>query len=153
MKNTDNLGATDEEVKDSLREDVALAFKTCNQQRARIAELERGLAAAKEGIIRREEDISALASAKAYKFLDEAFLSLMNDIGRLGHEKFGADAFEVNGSKRNIPRHRKDEIMRHAHRHLWSYEDGVPHDKLGTLQGHLAAASFNAMLEFIFFSG
>ena len=46
-KPTDNLGATDEEVADSLREDVIAAFKICNQQRARIADLESELATLK----------------------------------------------------------------------------------------------------------
>ena len=151
----DNLGATDDEVKDSLREDVVLAFKTCNQQRARIATLERELAAAKEGVILREEAISALTAAKPnpYEFLNPDFLELMNDIGRLGHETFGADAFEVAGSKRQIARHMKSAILRHAHQHLWLYEDGVKHDKTGNLQGHLGAVAFNAMLEFYFSQG
>ena len=154
-KPTDNLGATDEEVADSLREDVIAAFKICNQQRARIADLESELAAAKEGVILREEAIFALTAAKPspYEFLDPNFLALMNDIGRLGHEKFQNDSFEVAGNKRRIARHRKEEIMAHAHRHLWLYEDGVPHDKLGTMQAHLAAAAFNCMLEYIFSQG
>lgn len=77
----------------------------------------------------------------------------MNDIGRLGHEKFGADAFEVAGSKRQIRRHEKREIMFHAREHTHDYEAGLPHDKLGTLQAHLAAAAFNCMLEYIFAQG
>ena len=36
----DNMGATHEEVVDSLQDDVALAFKTCNEQRNRIARAE-----------------------------------------------------------------------------------------------------------------
>ena len=88
-----------------------------------------------------------------YEFLNPDFLDLMNEIGRLGHEKFGADAFEVAGSKRQIARHRKADILRHAHQHLWLYEDGMKHDKTRNLQGHLAAAAFNAMLEFIFSKG
>ena len=88
-----------------------------------------------------------------YEFLDESFLALMNDIGRIGHEKFGANAFEVNGPQRRIPRHQKAEILRHAHQHLWLYEDGVKHDKTGNLQGHLGAVAFNAMLEFYFSQG
>jgi len=88
-----------------------------------------------------------------YEFLDESFLALMNDIGRLGHEKFGADAFEVSGTNRKIPRHQKDEIIIHAYDHLRDYDHGVPHDKLNTTRAHLAAAAFNAMLEFIFSQG
>ena len=44
-KPEDNLGATTDEVSDSLRDYVKLAFKTCNQQRVRILELEAKLAA------------------------------------------------------------------------------------------------------------
>ena len=90
---------------------------------------------------------------RPFEFLDERFLALMNDIGCIGHEKLGADAVELNDGSRRIPRHQKVEIMAHAHRHLWAYENGVKHDKLGTLQGHLAATAFNAMLEYIFSQG
>ena len=90
---------------------------------------------------------------KQYEFLDESFLALMNDIGRIGHEKFGADAIEVAGRSRNIARHRKEEIINHAHSHLLRYAYGKPHDELGTLQAHLAAAAFNCMLEFYFSQG
>jgi len=90
---------------------------------------------------------------KQYEFLSPDFLTLMNDIGRLGHEKFGTNAFESTGGQRQITRHQKAEIMAHAHRHLWAYEDGMKHDKLGNLSGHLAAAAFNCMLEYIFSQG
>jgi hypothetical protein len=179
----DNLGATDDEVKTSLRDDVALAFKTCNQQRERIAELENELAALKGNsyphmcrdeheqighsdsenercpLCRAKDEIAALKRGSTIvittplPFLHNDFLTLMNDIGRLGHEQFGTDSFEVNGPQRKIPRHRKGEIIYHARGHLTNYLLGVPHDKLGTLQGHLAAAAFNAMLEFIFSQG
>ena len=185
MEQADNLGATDEEVKDSLCEDVALAFKTCNQQRERIATLERalleatssletiqgqsgkdeylkcmnqvrGYASSRAKAARAELNVplEALAPPESYEFLNPDFLDLMNEIGRLGHEKFGADAFEVaKNKKRVLPRHQKAEILRHAHQHLWLYEDGAKHDKTRNLQGHLAAAAFNAMLEFIFSKG
>ena len=144
-KPTDGLGAIDEEVADSLREDVIAAFKICNQQRARIADLESEIA-----MLKRD---STLIVTTPFPFLHSDFLTLMNDIGRLGHEKFQNDSFEVAGNKRRIARHRKEEIMAHAHRHLWSYEDGVRHDKTVNLQGHLGAVAFNAMLEFIFSQG
>ena len=185
MEQADNLGATDEEIKDSLREDVALAFKTCNQQRERIATLERALLEATSSLETIQEQsgkdeclkcmdqvrgyassrakaaraelnvpLEALAPPESYEFLNPDFLDLMNEIGRLGHEKFGADAFEVAGDeKRVIPRHRKAEIMFHAREHTHDYEAGLPHDKLGTVRAHLAAAAFNAMLEFIFSKG
>jgi hypothetical protein len=85
-----------------------------------------------------------------YEFLNENFLTLMNDIGRIGHERFGADAIEVTGGKRQIERHQKDAILVHAAEHLVDYKLGIPHDKLGTLQAQLAAAAFNCMLEFVF---
>jgi hypothetical protein len=88
-----------------------------------------------------------------YEFLNPEFLALMNDIGRIGHEKFGADAIEVSGHSRNIARHQKEEIINHAHSHLLCYAYGKPHDKLGTSQAHLAAAAFNCMLEFWFSQG
>ena len=44
----DDLGPTAEEVKTSLQDDVALAFKTCNAQWKRIAELERQIAEARK---------------------------------------------------------------------------------------------------------
>lgn len=94
-----------------------------------------------------------------YEFLDQRFLTLMNDIGRLGYEKMGADSFEANrggyGTKtrRRIPRHRKEEILRHAREHLAAYESGIPHDHFGALDYQLAAAAFNMMLEFYFSQG
>ena len=131
-----DIGATDEEVKTSLREDVALAFKMCNQQRARISHLERELA----------------AKPSPYEFLNPDFLELMNDIGRLGHEKFGDDAIEANGDRtRKLPRHQAN--MLHAYRHITAYEDGVKHDHFGDLKHQLAAAAFNCMLEFWFSQG
>lgn len=90
--------------------------------------------------------------AAKFEFLDENFLELMNEIGRLGHKKFGSDAFEATGGVRRIDRHRKDDILRHARKHLLNYENGAQHDKLGAVKYHLAAAAFNCMLEFIFFS-
>jgi hypothetical protein len=45
----DDSEPTAEEVKTSLQDDVALAFKTCNEQQKRIAELEAQLAEAKSG--------------------------------------------------------------------------------------------------------
>jgi hypothetical protein len=144
-KSTDNLGATDEEVADSLREDVIAAFKICNQQRARIAALESELATLKKD--------STIIITTPFPFLHSDFLTLMNDIGRLGHEKFGADAFEIAGSGRKILRHQKVEIMAHIRQHVRDYERGRPHDKLSTTQAHLAAAAFNCMLEYIFSQG
>jgi len=88
-----------------------------------------------------------------YEFLDESFLALMNDIGRIGHEKFGANAIEVAGGGRKIPRHQKDAIIYHARGHITNYLLGVKHDKLDTTRAHLAAAAFNCMIEFYFSQG
>ena len=86
---------------------------------------------------------------KQYEFLNEEFLTLMNDIGRLGREKFGLDSIEASGDKtRKNPRHQAN--MLHAYRHITAYEDGVKHDHFGTLDHQLAAVAFNAMLEFWF---
>jgi hypothetical protein len=100
-----------------------------------------------------EINIKSTGSGKQYEFLDNDFLTLMNDIGRLGHEKFGADAFEANDGIRRIPRHQTDSNIYHARGHLTNYLLRVPHDKLGTLQAHLAAAAFNCMMEFYFSQG
>jgi hypothetical protein len=94
-----------------------------------------------------------LREKSSYEFLNPDFLTLMNDIGRLGHEKFGVDTFEVAGGERKIERHQRDAIIYHARGHLSSYLLNVPHDKLSTVQAHLAAAAFNCMLEYIFSQG
>jgi len=98
-------------------------------------------------------DELAVKPSRQYEFLDEDFLELMNDIGRLGHEKFGADAFEIAGGKRRIARHQKEEILRHARQHLAAYEQGIRHTRLNTMGHQLAAAAFNSMLEFYFSQG
>jgi hypothetical protein len=101
----------------------------------------------------REINSKSTAGGKPYEFLNPDFLTLMNDIGRLGHEKFGADAFEVSGGARKIERHQAWSIMCHARYHLCDYEEGTPHDNFNTVQAHLAAAAFNCMLEYIFSQG
>lgn len=133
----DNLGATSEEVKASLREDVALALKTCNQQRTRIAELERELA----------------AKSNLYEFLDPEFLILMDEIGRYGHEKQPVDGLLFGNRARLIPRHRKEQILNHARQHITDYENGIPHDHFGDASHQLAAAAFNLLMEFYFSQG
>jgi len=66
---------------------------------------------------------------KQYEFLDEGFLTLMNDIGRYGFKKYGANDFQAGGDrKRKLPRHRKEEILAHAWEHLSYYKSGVLHD-------------------------
>jgi hypothetical protein len=141
-KANDDLGATSEEVQASLCEDVALAFKTCNQQHARISTLERELA----------------AKPKQYEFLNPEFLTLMNDIGRYGEEKYGADSFHARAligdrSRGTLKRTQSDEILRHVRQHMTDYENGVLHDHFGTVDHQLAAASFNLMMEYYFSQG
>ena len=135
-KPTDNLGATDEEVADSLREDVIAAFKICNQQRARIAALESEIG----------------TKPKTYEFLDEDFLELMNDIGRLGHEKYGGDIAKTTGRKPGA-RWESKAVYEHARYHFEEYMCRIPHDHFGTAKHQLAAAAFNCMIEYIFSQG
>ena len=96
---------------------------------------------------------STIIITTPFPFLHSDFLTLMNDIGRLGHEKFGENSFEITGGVRKIDRHQKDEIMRHARGHITDYLLRVSHDKFNTVQAHLAAAAFNCMLEYIFSQG
>ena len=153
-----NLGATSEEVRDSLREDVAQAFKTCSHQRERIVELERLLVAAQAGIVRREENISVLTSASRYEFLSPEFLELMNEIGRYGEEKYGADSFHARAqtgdrSRGSLLRTQKEQILNHARQHITDYENGILHDHFGTPEHQLAAVAFNLLMEFYFSQG
>jgi hypothetical protein len=91
---------------------------------------------------------------KQYEFLDEDFLELMNDIGRYGAEKYGAESFHARAQtgdrSRSLKRTQKEAIMRHAREHTVAYENGIRHDKFDTLRHQLAAAAFNAMMEFYF---
>ena len=98
-----------------------------------------------------EINSKSTGGGKTYEFLNETFLTLMNDIGRLGHEKFGADCIEARGDgKRRIERHSKDSNMYHARGHITNYLLDVPHDKLNTVGAHLAAVAFNAMVEYFY---
>jgi hypothetical protein len=98
------------------------------------------------------DEIAVLKASR--EFLDEDFLELMNDIGRLGHETLGADAVEVSGDRtRRIPRHQKDANILHVYRHITEYADGIKHDHFGTLKHQLAAAAFNCLMEYYFSQG
>jgi hypothetical protein len=97
---------------------------------------------------------STLIITTPFPFLDSDFLTLMNDIGRLGHEKFKDDAFEAHGDRvRRILRHQKREVLTHAREHIWLYDKGVRHDHFGDLKHQLAAAAFNCLMEFYFSQG
>jgi hypothetical protein len=91
---------------------------------------------------------------KQFEFLDQEFLELMNDIGRYGAEKYGAESFHARAQSgdrsRSLKRTQKEEIVRHVCEHVTAYENGIQHDKFGTLKHQLAAAAFNVMMEFYF---
>ena len=91
---------------------------------------------------------------KRYEFLDENFLELMNDIGRYGEAKYGADSFhsrsKTGDRSRSLKRTQKEDIMCHARKHTVDYENGVRHDNFDTLEHQLAAAAFNCLMEYYF---
>lgn len=91
---------------------------------------------------------------KTYEFLDEGFLELMNDIGRYGEEKYGAESFharaQIGDRSRSLKRTQTEEIMRHARQHTADYENGVLHDHFGDLKHQIAAAAFNCLMEYYF---
>lgn len=90
------------------------------------------------------------------EFLDEAFLAAMNEIGKYGHEKYGADSFHAraaNGDRSRgtiLSRTSSQAIGQHAKDHVDMYLRREAHDKFGTLKHQLAAVAFNAMMEFYF---
>ena len=89
---------------------------------------------------------------KQYEFLNEDFLTLMNDIGCLGHEKFGDDIATFTARKLGA-RWESEAVYDHARDHFEAYMSHIPHDHFGTAKHQLAAAAFNCMLEFIFSQG
>ena len=103
------------------------------------------------------ENLVQAFNSKQYEFLDEGFLELMNDIGRYGEEKYGADSFHTRAQtgdrSRSLKRMQKEEILRHAREHTVDYENGVRHDHFGDLKHQIAAAAFNCMMEYYFSQG
>jgi hypothetical protein len=93
------------------------------------------------------------AVEKPHEFLDDEFLALMNDIGRYGHEKYGADSYHNTGRKRGLSRQSTKELLAHARQHIADYEAGVVHDHFGDLKHQLAAAAFNLLMEVHFSQG
>jgi hypothetical protein len=89
-----------------------------------------------------------------YEFLSEGFLEAMNEIGRYGFEKYGADSFQSRrlqgGTSRMLSRCEPQEIADHAREHFSMYLSHEPHDHFGTDKHQLAAVAFNAMMEFYF---
>jgi hypothetical protein len=98
------------------------------------------------------------AEAKPYEFLNSGFLELMNEIGRYGEEKYGADSFHARAqtgdrSRGSLLRTRKEQILNHARQHITDYENGILHDHFGDASHQLAAAAFNLLMEFYFSQG
>lgn len=92
--------------------------------------------------------------SEEYEFLSQEFLEAMNDIGRYGFEKYGADSFQArrqNGDRsRMLKRCEPQAIADHAREHFSMYLNHEPHDHFGTDRHQLAAVAFNAMMEFYF---
>lgn len=89
------------------------------------------------------------------EFVIPGFLEAMNDIGRYGHEKYGEQSFHNRAehgdrSRGELLRTQPDHIAAHAAHHFQMYLAGEPHDKFGTRKHQLAAAAFNAMMEYYF---
>lgn len=89
------------------------------------------------------------------EFLDPKFLAAMNEIGRYGHEKYGAQSFHHRAlkgdrSRGELDRTQAETIAGHANEHFLAYLEGTPHDHFGTRRHQLAAVAFNAMMEFYF---
>lgn len=89
------------------------------------------------------------------QFLNAKFLEAMNDIGRYGHEKYGADSFHARAeagdtSRGALARCSTNVIADHALGHFDMYRSGIRHDHFNTQRHQLAAVAFNAMMEFYF---
>lgn len=96
-----------------------------------------------------------LAEKPLYEFLSAPFLAAMNDIGRYGNEKYKEQSFHARSlvgdrSRGGMERNQTAEIGRHAKEHFEQYRVGILHDRFGTRKHQLAAAAFNAMMEFYY---
>ena len=87
---------------------------------------------------------------KDFEFLNEEFLSLVDEIMRRGQVQHGAKAVNPKYpcARPKGVRWKKSGLMAHSRRHATDYENGVPHDHFGTLEHQLAAIAANALLEF-----
>lgn len=97
-------------------------------------------------------EISVPTFPEPYPYLNPLFLEAMNDIARLGLQKYGENSFQhrvhVLGQKdRWMDRVTVDAIFEHSGDHFADYIAGIPHDVFHTLQHQLAAVAFNAMME------
>lgn len=87
-----------------------------------------------------------------------AFIETMCDIGRYGLEKYGDNSFEASAQRGDRSRGEGALGLRtsslgigqHINDHYYEYLQGVRHDKFGTFKHQLAAAAFNAMMEYHF---
>jgi len=88
-----------------------------------------------------------------YPFLSPEFLTVMNDIGRHGWEKYGLASFHARRSASNRERDERTttaENQKHAAEHFAEYAAFKVHDKFRTDQHQLGAVAFNAMMEYFF---
>jgi len=92
---------------------------------------------------------------RRFEFLSEPFLEAMNDIGRYGFEKYREQSFQaraLSGDRSRGPLYRcqSESILCHSNEHCQAYLRNEKHDHFGTRKHQLAAAAFNAMMEFYF---
>jgi len=92
---------------------------------------------------------------KSYPFLVASFIEAMNDIGRYGNAKYGADSFHQRAlsgdkSRGTLSRCTQSELAKHVKEHFDMYRRGELHDHFGTLKHQLAAVAFNALMEYYF---
>lgn len=83
--------------------------------------------------------------------LNFEFICLMDDIGKLGRDKYAENAVENRVKRGDFSRSERiytPEIARHAAAHFQEYMNGIRHDVYGTRKHQLAAAAFNPMIEF-----
>lgn len=89
-----------------------------------------------------------------YVTLVPSFLKLMNEIGLYGREKYGDQSFDVkakNGTlTRSMERVQPEEIAKHCANHVYDGAFKKPHDHFGDSTYNLAAAAFNAMMEYVY---
>ena len=101
-----------------------------------------------------EEQINAVLMHKLYPNLIPAFLQCMDEIGAYGHAKYGEQSFQhrrlQGNTSRYMDRVEKNSLYNHSTDHWRMYMYSKKHDHFKTLKHQLAAAAFNAMMEFHF---
>lgn len=89
-----------------------------------------------------------------YRTLSPRFLALMDEIGIYGLQKYGERSTANRFAKGDFSRDERTKsrsFAEHAANHFGEYIDGIKHDKFNTREHQLAAAAFNAMLEYQFY--